>query len=144
MNKLFVFLRSDLESMSAGKACAQVAHAASQAAWTVKCRQLDTDLDLAYESWEATARGFGTTIVLDGGSLETRGLASKPWEVEAVTLEKTIKDVGLASGIVHDPSYPVRDGGVTHLIPLDTCFWIFGDPDDDPALATFLSNYSLY
>ncbi len=37
--------------------------------------------------------------------------------------------MGLPCGVVHDPTYPLADGDVTHLIPLDTCGWAFGPPD---------------
>lgn len=108
---LYILMRTDLASMNPGKAVAQGAHAANQFIYS-------------YEGWEdvekwekETVSGFGTTIVL---------------EVDEATMRKTIQlasSTGVLHDTVHDPGYPVRDGEVTHLIPLDTCGYIFGDKE---------------
>lgn len=32
----------------------------------------------------------------------------------------------VVAGWVHDPTYPIRDGEVTHTVPLNTCAFVFG------------------
>ena len=65
--------------------------------------------------WRAqTDQGFGTVLTLDAGDI------GKVREIVDAAFKH-----GFPAGIVHDPSYPVRDGAVTHLIPLDTCGWVF-------------------
>lgn len=108
---LFVLMRKDLASMVPGKACAQAAHAANQCVALID-RSNITHISL-HEEWIAqTEHGFGTTIVLGVNERQMRdkiGLAL---------------DLGLHAGIVHDPSYPIRDGEITHAIPLDTCGYV--------------------
>ena len=138
MYKLFVFLRSDLESMTPGKAAAQVAHAASQAAFFLRENP-------EFNKWEYSAadhmaadggfapdcyKGFGTTIVLDAGSL-----SELP---ESLWFDVTAK------GRVTDPSYPLKDGKKTHLLDIDTCWWIFDDPDLNFQLERYLKGFKLY
>ena len=142
MLKLFIFVRSDLTSMTPGKACAQVAHAASQAA-----RRLHDDQ--AYQAWEAAAlsdrkptsvydkhthESFGTTIVLNAGSGE---------QMDQLFFEKLEHYTTGCKGMIVDPGYPVRDGEVTHLIELPTCVWLFID-DSEPAVKKLMKNYQLY
>jgi len=145
MKKLFVFLRSDLASMSPGKAAAQVAHAASQAAWLNMVHEKTTPW---YVEWANSALrcigvrkypdehyiGFGTTIVLDAGTGEQ--------------MDRTISKLLLMvnngmCGTVVDPTYPVRDGTVTHAIDIPTCGWLLyegGDTDID----LILKEHKLY
>lgn len=99
--------------MNPGKAVAQGAHAANQ--FTHAYKGWDT-----VTTWEAEGDGFGTTIVLG---------------VDEDTMRKTVQLASSAGknichDIVHDPSYPVRDGEITHLIPLDTCAYIFGHKEE--------------
>ena len=58
-------------------------------------------------------RGFGTTIVL-----QYFGDPSDFLETE-IDLEEYI------FGDICDPTYPVKDGDVTHLIDICTCSWIY-------------------
>jgi hypothetical protein len=37
------------------------------------------------------------------------------------------KDDGLQADIVFDPTYPIKDGEATHLVPVNTCGYIFGE-----------------
>jgi peptidyl-tRNA hydrolase len=103
-------MRTDLDSLNPGKAMAQAAHAANQFAFEFKGNEF-------LERWEAeTGFGFGTTIVL---AIED--------EADLNYYTSYAEDMGLPNGITHDPSYPIRDGKVTHLLPLDTCGYIFSD-----------------
>ncbi len=133
---LYILMRTDLESMNPGKSVAQGCHAANQFVHEVeKCRNdIDgtsiqgTPKDVfpeevenieMYDYWATrTGDGFGTTICLDVNEDILRRVIA------------TGKNMGMFAGITHDPTYPLRDGEVTHFIPLDTCGFIFGDKDE--------------
>lgn len=142
MYKLYVFARSDLDSLTPGKLAAQVAHAASQAASQAYKHPTDSLAFIAYEEWEKSADGFGTTIVLDGESLTDIIYT----EAVAGNLVPTALDYTdpLLTGVVHDPSYPVRDGEHVHLIPLNTCYWVFEDTERNKAFGDYVSTFNLY
>lgn len=110
---LYVLMRNDLASLNCGKMAAQATHAANQMVFEAKSG--DEKLTNLLASWEAsTGHGFGTCIVLG---------------VDEVQMRETVdvaRDLGLHCGITHDPSYPLMDGKVLHLLPLDTCGWVFG------------------
>lgn len=131
---LYILMRSDLESLNPGKMVAQGAHAANQfMARMYQHAAMIKDMQVAgsdiapeamrlagmFKQWESsTPQNFGVTITLDvTGDL-------LPLVVEAAERMK------LPAGVTHDPSYPLRDGSVTHLIPLDTCGFVFGDKPD--------------
>jgi hypothetical protein len=97
---LYILMRNDLESMNPGKACAQSGE-------TVFEGLIDWQND--------TGKGFGTTITLEMDIRSVNDVVRRMSFVE-----------GVLSGVVHDPTYPIRDGSVTHLIPLDTCGYVFG------------------
>lgn len=105
--RLYILMRTDMDSMTSGKGMAQASHASNAF--------LDSVPDDITDTWRSeTSQGFGTAIVL------------------AVPSEKNMNEVvldalenGFCAGIVHDPSYPVKDGAVTHLIPVDTCAYVF-------------------
>jgi len=107
---LYILMRTDLASMNSGKGMAQACHAANQFAH----KYAGTDF---LEQWEAeTGMGFGTTIVL----------AVEDWYALAYYTSYA-EDVGIPSGVTHDPSYPIRDGKVTHTVSLSTCGYIFSE-----------------
>ncbi|QIG70671.1 putative aminoacyl-tRNA hydrolase protein [Rhizobium phage RHph_I1_18] len=138
---LYVVARTDLNSMNPGKLAAQVAHAASQAARTRFAADPQSDFAKWYDKWEQEAKGFGTTIVLDGGN-------AKEFKAryEAVTASDALNSGVLAfeAGIVLDPTYPVKDGSFTHLIPVETCWWVFGLKGDMMDVNEILSEMSLH
>ncbi len=120
---LYVIPRTDLDSLNPGKMAAQACHAQRHAdtvlgaaAGSDMVRDGGTEENrTAYAEWCAeTAQGFGTTIVLAGGSGDALH-----------ALVKEARGLGLAAGVVHDPTYPIRDGQFTHAIPLDTVVWVF-------------------
>lgn len=128
--RLYVLMRTDMESMNAGKAMAQSAHAANM--FQTLCGDESRGLG-AYNAWfTQTSQGFGTTIVLAVSS-----------ESELFTQIQRAKDLHLMAGIVHDPTYPVRDGAVTHLIPVNTCGFVFV-PEPELAARTFLGELNLH
>jgi len=132
---LYILMRSDLESMNPGKSVAQGCHAANQFVHEVeKLRNSTVGLDRVdtheysypwirknidmYDVWDRSGNGFGTTICL-GVDYD---------QLTRIVLATT--SMGMLSNITHDPSYPIRDGSVTHFIPLDTCGYVFGDKDE--------------
>lgn len=148
MSVLYVWIRSDLDSMNLGKACAQVAHAASQAAALSNSAIITAAQKKAYKEWENSAAmearindlgiggydGFGTTIVLDGGTgndlLDIHGVLEG-------------YDLSLIHGLVTDPSYPVRDGGVTWGVKADTCVWAFVHGLTHPDAIAYIKSFNL-
>lgn len=139
---LYILMRTDLESLNAGKAMAQAVHAGN--ALETRCESeiqvgmSEGDPSVvalrdAYYAWKnQTSQGFGTTIVL-GGSMSLISLDVK-----------RLQGFGYLADVVHDPSYPIRDGSVTHLIPLDTCAYVFAPDKDDPMIRMSLSSYGLH
>jgi peptidyl-tRNA hydrolase len=138
MYKLYVFLRSDLESLTPGKAAAQVAHAASQCADRYKHEKTAGVKYLAefYKEW-CGDRGFGTTIVLDAGTFDRQDILCVSPNAQNVDISRfSIGDdiytdnICINGSMVTDTSYPLRDGKVTHELQLHTCYWAFLDPDN--------------
>jgi peptidyl-tRNA hydrolase len=127
---MYILMRSDMDSlkMSAGKTAAQATHAANQCVFELRNTKpskyhdhlLDWEENRGFDllDWEEN-RGFGTCIVLDIGS-----------EASLQEFVSASKAAGLFAGITHDPTYPVRDGEVTHLIPVNTCGFVFGVKED--------------
>lgn len=137
--KLYIWIRSDLASMTAGKCAAQVAHAASQAAHILRDNS-------DYKEWESSARKempdgspnpdhykhFGTTIVLDGVN-----------DKELEYVYENARKISGAVGMVIDPSYPIKDGLKMHFVNIPTCVWMFAS-DEIVAFKHLTSRYSLY
>jgi peptidyl-tRNA hydrolase len=129
---LFILMRNDMDSMNSGKACAQSAHAANAVKHHFLTQIKDDVLIEEFSFWETqTSQGFGTTIVLGVNEKEMKDTIS------------ILKD-SYVSGIVHDPTYPIKDGNTIHLIPVDTCAYIFTTNKDDPYLRLFLNKFNLY
>jgi len=128
--RLYILMRTDMDSMNAGKAMAQAAHAANM--FQTLCADETRGLG-AYNEWfTQTDQGFGTTITL-----------AVPNEKELFAQIERAKQLQLMAGIVHDPTYPVRDGKVTHLIPVNTCGFIFV-PEPQIAPRTLLTTLPLH
>lgn len=124
---LYILMRTDLASMNAGKAVAHGAHAANQFEHIVSTSPSE-DMRRLYTQWKEQAHFFGTTITLEVNERQLRQ-----------TVE-VLKANGYCAGVIHDPTYPLRDGDVTHLIPLDTCGFAFGDKN---AMAALLDHLEL-
>ena len=107
-SRLYILMRTDLASMNPGKGMAQAAHASNAFVH-------DWDGDEFVEGWQKqTPQGFGTTITL-----------AVPSESALIDMVAIADALGYPAALVHDPSYPVRDGDVTHLLPIDTCGYVF-------------------
>lgn len=127
---LYILMRTDLGSMNPGKAVAQGCHAANQFVFENQW-QPDRTPPKGFDQWQAsTPQGFGVTICL--------GVTGKQLQ-ERVAMAK---ELGFKAGVTHDPSYPLRDGEVLHLIPLDTCGYIFG-PKNDPKMLFVVGDLAL-
>jgi hypothetical protein len=123
---LYIMIRKDMNSLNhAGKMVAQGAHAANHAADQLNRAKFGSENRTAFMAWEkSTDQAFGTTIVL--------GLVfDEPLTMQAI--EDTVRiavNIGYAGGIIHDPTYPLHDGGVVHAFPCNTAGWIFGSKAD--------------
>jgi len=107
---LYILMRQDMDSLTSGKAMAQAAHAANQFV-----ESFGNGLTPGYHDWKAmTDEGFGTTIVL-----AVFGETSLRYYLENAL------NLGHPAGMVLDPTYPVSDGDVMHLIPVNTCGYVF-------------------
>jgi hypothetical protein len=111
---LYILMRTDMDSLNPGKAMAQANHAFGALKNRIRSnltRQRD------YLAWqETTAQDFGTVIVLGGNE---GGIQAALDDIQRLKLP-------VVAGWVHDPTYPVRDGEITHLIPVNTCAFVFG------------------
>lgn len=118
---LYILMRNDLQSLNAGKAVAQGTHAANQMVYEARKSNapdmhnapLSNSLLYALDTWEREANGFGTCITLSVNEEEMR---------DAVA---SAQADGVHAAICHDPTYPLLDGKTLHLLPVDTCAYIF-------------------
>lgn len=105
---LHLLMRTDLSSMNPGKACAQAHHAATQMAEQVR----HMEVTLLYDEWIAQTGFYGTVLTFGTDEDTLRRL------VAVAHLQ------GMCCGRIIDPSYPLRDGQVTHALTLVTCGFI--------------------
>ena len=118
MYVLNILMRNDMASMNAGKGMAQSSHAYGA---LKKAIRESIKMQPAYLEWMGqTPQEFGTTIVR----------AANQETIASVLDEIKRWHMPVVAGWVHDPEYPVRDGEVTHLIPVDTCAFVFGEKED--------------
>ena len=130
---LYILMRSDLESMNPGKAVAQGVHAGHQFVNDMTVPPFGIPHHHAkilgmYEIWKEETGIFGVTVTLD---------------VDHFSLPSVVafaRKAGFLAGVTHDPSYPLKDGEYTHLLPLDTCGYVFGDKAE---LAPLLRQFGL-
>lgn len=128
---LLILMRNDLDSMSAGRAAAMASHATS--AFTVRAEQavfhpmdaiqsedsvvrslLMGTPGQTYIDWrQETPQFFGTAIVVGVTGHELR------------YYHEMAKAFDYMTEIINDPTYGVKDGNVTHFLPLDTCGYVF-------------------
>ena len=112
---LYILMRTDMDSMNPGKAMAQASHASNQFV-----SEYQEHVGCSVELYNCWLRGktFGTVLVLEVNEKQMNA---------AVTVADS---TGFISNVVHDPTYPLRDGDTTHFIPVDTCAYIFGNKED--------------
>lgn len=114
--KLFLLPRTDMASMTPGMIAAQCAHAANAAVRAVKASK-KTAFKQALKDWEGDY-GYGTTVVLDGENIEKIGNYFG-------YLGSDLNSHLCSFGWTYDPTYPVKDGKVTHLINATTVGYVF-------------------
>jgi len=102
---LYVFVRTDLQSMTPGKAQAHSGHAANHFVYNHYINSKDVERKSDIESWMKQANGFGTQINLKG-----------TWQEVMQSVDEAHTD-GFITGIVIDPTYPyIVNSEIRHLI----------------------------
>ena len=137
MNILYILMRTDLASMNPGKAIAQGSHATSLFHAAMDNPSGAASWSSEYVEWRSQADGFGTVLTLGCNEQQMRDVIG--WLSECD--DDSEFDSPVVFGIINDPTYPIRDGEVTHYIPLDTCAYVFGDKDE---LSNFLGHLDLH
>ena len=132
---LYILMRDDMDSLNPGKACAQATHAGQQFVHELTKQGIHPPHDQVikleqYERWKAaTRKGFGTTV--------TKSVNHK--QLHQIVLFALA--AGFEAGVVHDPTYPLLDGETVHVIPVDTCGYVFGDKE---SLEILLRQFELH
>ena len=102
---LYVFVRTDLQSMAPGKAQAHSGHAANHFTYNHYTISNTGDHLSDVENWMKQANGFGTQINLKGA-----------WQEVMQAVDEANSD-GFVTGIVIDPTYPyIVNSEIRHLI----------------------------
>lgn len=123
-------MRTDIDSMTAGKGMAQASHAANRFINRAHKRNRGDII----KDWEnQTDQGFGTVIVLDGYRIE-----------DIIDYVGKAHSKNIIAGVVHDPTYPLVDGEVVHQIPLDTCAYIFCKKEDEEFINSIIGHLPLH
>ena len=114
---LYVFVRNDMDSMNPGKAAAQACHAANQMVYDIN-KSKNKEHNALLKEWEAqTKKGFGTTLVFSGVMYSIQNVVGYA------------KANNKPANTIWDPTYPVRDGYVTHQINILTAGYVLCDSD---------------
>jgi len=126
MIKLYIIVRTDMASMNAGRVAAQCSHASNyfvkMARETIDYLEDPSDqFTKNFIEWEnETDQGYGTVIVLDGGS-----------KANIERLMDTMERDYLVGEVI-DPEYPIQDGYVVHILKdVFTCAFAFQIGDQD-------------
>lgn len=133
---LYILMRMDLASMNAGKGMAQASHASNAFVGRITdvdaVELFDDEMFDLYGQWSTeTIQDFGTVLVLAVDETQMR------------TAVEVAEKLGYVCGVIHDPTYPLRDGDFCHCLPLDTCAYVFGDKND-PLLSAVVGNFPLH
>ena len=130
---LYILIRSDMASMNGGKAAAQASHA-SNAFVKHASGSKGVSIKRAFKEWTTeTTQGFGTVLTLAVNEQQMR------------TAVEVMQNLDYVTEVIHDPTYPVRDGEVCHFLPIDTCAYVFvPNKEDDIMAKAVLGNFSLY
>jgi len=124
---LYILIRTDMDSLQGGRIYPQVAHAASDFESLMRDEvpgQINigdmTAIRSLFWAWKGhTQNQFGTTIVLDGISLETFHELDEMMENSSI-------DVEYVSEHVVDERYKLEDGGAVHEVSVITGMYVFG------------------
>lgn len=126
--KLYILVRTDMDTMNPGRVAAQVSHLPfalleEMIEKTSKKKHpfQVSELKEIFDAWSSeTEQGFGTTIILDADSIEN---------IENLVNQANSR-TKVFSGIVVDPTYPIKDGNVIHLVNIPTCAYILCNNSD--------------
>ena len=118
---LYLFIRNDIYSMNAGKAVAQGSHATND--FEIKVRMAadqSVEWHKTLNTWrngECAGRAlvFGAT----GAQFENLKILCEIYE------SNSSNQKNILWGSYTDPTYPLRDGQLTHTIPFNSAMWIF-------------------
>jgi len=150
---LYIFMRNDMASLTSGRACAMASHATSQFEHTIKKETEGHDGDLAkasarleylYKKWKGEGY-FGTTIVLSATLYDIERLEDSCDIRQFPQSDDEIweDDFFIHYDYVIDQSYRVEDGDSYHVLPVKTCFYMFGDRNYD-VLKDMTEDYKIY
>ncbi len=110
----YVLMRTDVPDPLNGKMAAQSHHAGTKMVMQAY-QSKNFEMIERLEEWaDDTQDGFGTCIVLG---------VTAPEMYQATSLATLM---GLDTGIVLDPTYPIRDGRDIQTLPIKTCAYVFG------------------
>ena len=139
---LYILMRNDLDSLNPGKAMAHAAHAANQFQCDVERCHKKHPLWKMYQKWKGEY-DFGVTVTLAAPMDVIEDRFGQIMHENNVfdSLMENPEEIYM-KGFVHDPSYPIRDGQVTHLIPLDTCAYLFCNRKS--TISSYLSSFPLH
>lgn len=124
--RLYILMRTDMDSMNAGKGMAQAAHAANAFVADMEEASRKDVIEVsqhinAFRVWQKqTSQNFGTTLTL-----------AVPSEEDLIFRVGIAKQLHHPANVIMDPTYPVCDGATMHLLPVNTCAYIFV-PDKVP------------
>lgn len=126
--RLYIIMRTDMDSGTPGKMMAQASHASN--AFVKKAFDVGEDIS---EWTNQTNQGFGTVIVLDGGTIN-----------DIRHSIEILDQNGYVCDMVFDPTYPLSDGNFTHLIPVETCAYVYVHELNEQFAKMVLGNYELH
>lgn len=128
-NKLYIIMRSDMESHTNGKKMAQASHASN--AFVHYANEVGHDISLWTNS---TTQGCGTVLVLDGGAI----YADVTYAIKRLSRQNYL------CGIFTDPTYPVMDGTIVHYVNVETCAWVYCDETNEQDVKYALRAFPLH
>lgn len=118
---LYLFIRNDVQSMTPGKGIAQGSHVTDLFEKTMDSARAKSERwDGHYRRWaEDGVAGRALVMGADGADFSNLAYLCRCWD------ETFIGHSDILHGSYTDPTYPVRDGAVTHLVPFNSAMFIF-------------------
>lgn len=131
---LYIFVRSDLDSMNPGRTAAQSSHAANAMVYKIQ-KEKSTHFRQLFTKWEKqSSYGFGRCIVLDVGD---------EFDLECIIDVINNANPFALTDIILDPTYPIKDGRFIHKVPVCTCGYAFFDRSNNE-LRNIIESLDLY
>lgn len=116
---LYIMIRDDMDSMSRGKAAAQASHAAND--FELALANMTNPypwVEKAVSKWRED-RTFGRALVMGANLIQMSNMISADEYARDHIVPQYL------FGHIIDPTYPVKDGYITHLVPVMTAAWVF-------------------